>query len=119
MLDRPYIGQRTHDVLTVLDWLSSIGHKEVHVVGKGWGALPATFASVLSDQVAQVTLKNALTSYQGVAESKEYAWPLATLVPNVLSAFDLPDCYRVLREKDLRQIEPWGADAKPKANTGL
>jgi dienelactone hydrolase/pimeloyl-ACP methyl ester carboxylesterase len=113
MLDRPYVGQKTHDVLRVLDWLRSAGHEEVHLVGKGWGAVPATFAAVLSDQVTQVTLKNALTSYQEIAESQDYSWPLSTLVPNVLSAFDLPDCYRALQGKDLRQVEPWGADAKP------
>jgi len=119
MLDRPYIGQRTHDVLRVLDWLGGIGHQEIHIVGKGWGALPATFAGVLSDRVAQATLKNALTSYQEIAESTEYAWPLSTLVPNVLSSFDLPDCYRALGEKGLRRIEPWGPEAKPPANQGL
>lgn len=113
MLERPYLGQRTYDVLRVLDWLGSVGHTQVHLVGKGWGALPATFAGVLSDRVTQVTLKNSLTSYQEIAESKDYGWPLSTLVPNVLSAFDLPDCYRALEAKDLRQIEPWGPAAKP------
>jgi dienelactone hydrolase len=112
MLDRPYLGQRTHDVLRVLDWLGAIGYDEVHLVGKGWGAMPATFAAVLSDRVKQVTLKNALTSYQEIAESPDYAWPLSTLVPNVLSSFDLPDCYKALQPKSLRQIDSWGPDAK-------
>jgi len=111
MLDRPYVGQKTHDVLSVLDWLAAIGHKDIHLVAKGWGALPATFAAVLSDQVKQVTLKNALTSYRDIAESEDYAWPLSTLLPNVLSRFDLPDCYQSLKAKKLRQIEPWGAMA--------
>ena len=99
MLDRPYIGQRTFDVLRVLDWLRSIGHEDIHLVGKGWGALPATFAAVVSDNVHQVTLKNALTSYSDIAESQDYAWPLSTLVPNVLTAFDLPDCYQALESQ--------------------
>ncbi len=111
MLDRPYVGQKTHDVLSVLDWLAAIGHNDVHLVAKGWGALPATFAAVLSNQVKQVTLKNALTSYRDVAESEDYAWPLSTLLPAVLSRFDLPDCYQSLKAKKLRQIEPWGAMA--------
>jgi hypothetical protein len=111
MLDRPYVGQKTHDVLSVLDWLAAIGHDDVHLVAKGWGALPATFAAVLSDQVKQVTLKNALTSYRDIAESEDYAWPLSTLLPNVLSRFDLPDCYQAIQAKKLRQIEPWGAMA--------
>jgi len=112
MLDRPYVGQRTHDVLRVLDWLRSAGHEEVHLVGKGWGAVPATFAAVLSDRVVRVTLKNALTSYQEIAESQDYAWPLSTLVPDVLRAFDLPDCYRALQARNLRQIDPWGPDTR-------
>jgi len=110
MLDRPYVGQRTYDLLRVLHWLESNGHDEVHIVAKGWGALPATFAAVLSEQVKQVTLKNALTSYSDIAESETYVWPLSALVPDVLKSFDLPDCYRALQNKKLNQIEPWGAD---------
>jgi len=34
-------------------------------------------------------------------------------VPNVLAAFDLPDCYNALKARNLRQVEPWGPDAKP------
>lgn len=111
MLDAPVLGQRTFDVLRVLEWLRACGHQQAHLAGKGWGALPATFAALLSETVAQVTLKNALTSYQAVAESEEYNWPLATLLPGALITFDLPDCYRALAAKKLRQIEPWGAAA--------
>ncbi len=111
MLDHPYPGQRTHDVLSVIDWLQAHGHDEIHLVGKGWGAIPATFAALLSDAVAQVTLKNALTSYADIAESEDYHWPLSALVPGVLKSFDLPDCYRALAAKRLRQIEPWSAES--------
>jgi dienelactone hydrolase/pimeloyl-ACP methyl ester carboxylesterase len=113
MLDRPYIGQRTYDVLRVLDWLKGIGYEEIHLVGKGWGALPATFAAVLSDKVTQVALKNALTSYTELAESRNYQWPLSTLVPGILKTFDLPDCYRVLEPRQLRQIDPCAPNAQP------
>ena len=109
MLDSPYAGQRTHDVLRVLDWLRSLGHTEVHLVAKGWGAIPATFAAVLSNQVKQVTLKNALTSFHDVATTEHYDWPLSSFVPNVLASFDLPDCYAALKGKKLKQIEPRGA----------
>jgi dienelactone hydrolase len=113
MLDKPYIGQKTYDLLRVLDWLKACGHQEIHLVGKGWGAIPATFAGILSDQVTQVTLKNALTSYSDVAESEAYTWPLSTLLPNVLEVFDLPDCYKTLEKKNLKQIEPWGPNREP------
>jgi pimeloyl-ACP methyl ester carboxylesterase len=110
MLDYPYVGQKTHDVLRVIDWLKAYGHTEVHLVGKGWGALPATFAALLSPEVKQVTLKHALASYSDVAETEHYNWPLGTLLPGVLRVFDLPDCYRALSAKQLKQIEPWSAN---------
>jgi dienelactone hydrolase len=113
MLDYPYVGQRTYDVLRVLDWLVSCGHKQVHLAAKGWGAIPATFAALVSDVVGQVTLKNALTSYAEVAESEDYAWPLSALLPGVLERFDLPDCYRALKGKGLRQVDPCGAGGVP------
>jgi dienelactone hydrolase len=105
MLDRPYVGQKTHDVLRVLDWLKSHGHAEIHLAALGWGTLPATFAAVLSDLVTQVTLKGAPPSYSAIAETEHYHWPLSTFVPGVLEKFDLPDCYRLLEAKKLKQVE--------------
>ncbi len=104
MLDRPYLGQKTFDLLRVLDWLASIGHTQIHLVGNGRGSLLATFAGLLSDHVQQVTLKNSLPSYVYVAESEEYDIPLSSLLPDVIAHFDLPDCYRQLKKKHLRQV---------------
>ncbi len=110
MLDEPYLGQKTFDVLRVLEWLKANGHTDIHLIGRGWGALPATFAALFSPQVKQVTLKNALTSFSDIAETEHYDWPLSTLVPNVLAVFDMPECYAELKaNKDLTQIAPWGA----------
>lgn len=108
MLGKPYPGQRTFDILRVVQWLAANGHEDIHLVAKGWGAIPATFAAVLSDEVDQVTLKNTLTSYTEIAESETYAWPLSSLVPDILKFFDLPDCYKALETKNLKQIDPWG-----------
>ena len=49
-----------------------------------------------------------------MARSETYAWPLSTFVPGILTGFDLPDCYRILRtKKKLRLIDPWDANARP------
>jgi hypothetical protein len=108
MLDYPIAGQRTHDVLRVLEWLAICGHTEVHLAAKGWGAVPAAFAALLSSLVVRVTLKNAPTSYNEIAQAETYGWPLAVFVPDVLASFDLPDCYAALKTKNLRQIDSWG-----------
>ena len=107
MLNYPYPGQKTFDLIRIFNWLTSYGHKEIHLIGNGWGAIPSTFASVLSDSVTQVTLKNSLTSFSDIAENEEYNWPLASLIPGVLKKFDLPDCYDALKTKNIRQIDPW------------
>jgi dienelactone hydrolase len=112
MLDRPYLGQKTYDLLRVLDWLRSFGHRDIHLVAKGWGALPAAFAAVLKNRVKEVTLKQGLTSFAAVAESEAYNWPLSCLPPGILARFDLTDCYRELEKtKKLRQLEMQGATA--------
>jgi dienelactone hydrolase len=113
LFDYPTAGQRTHDLMRVLDWMASYGHEEVHLVARGWGAIPGTFAAVLHERVIQVTLKHALTSYADVAETERYQWPLSAFVPGVLQAFDLPDCYRELERKKLKQIEPAAAGGVP------
>lgn len=109
MFDQPYPGQRTFDLLRVIDWLVAHGHEEIHLVAKGWGAIPGTFAALFAPAVKRVTLKHALTSYADVAEAVDYDWPLSAFVPDVLKHFDLPDCYRALAVKQLKQIEPKGA----------
>ncbi len=108
MLGQSIPAQRAFDVLRVIDWLKSQGRTEVHLVATGWGTIPATLAAVVSDDVKQVTLKHALTSWSSVAEAERYKWPLSSFVPGVLKSFDLPDCYRALATKNLKQHEPWG-----------
>lgn len=107
MLDRPLPGQRTHDVLAVIDWLISAGHPDVHLVARGWSSLPGAFAAALSDRVTRVTLKNALVSYAALAENETYAWPLSSFVPGVLRDWDLSDVYVALESKNLTRIDFW------------
>ena len=109
MLGLPLLGQRTHDIMAVVALLRSAGHQEIHLAGLGWGALPAAFAALLQSEVAEVTLKHALTSFTDLATDETYHWPYAVIVPGILKSFDLPDCYSELQSKKLRQIEPWGA----------
>ncbi|HXK59949.1 MAG TPA: acetylxylan esterase [Acidobacteriota bacterium] len=116
MLDRPYVGQKTFDLLSTIEWLKDFAGNRIVLAAKGWGTVPATFAALLSDSVSEVTLKNAPTSYSAVAESEKYSWPVSILVHGILKEFDLPDCYRALSAKHLRQLEPrgsqFGVDAK-------
>ena len=104
MLDRPYVGQRTHDVLNVLEWLAAQGHAQVHLVGRGRGSIPAAFAALLSPHVSRVTLYESLDSYDSVASREEYDWPMSSFITGVLAHFDLPEVYRVLAGKQLQRV---------------
>ena len=108
MLDRPLIGQRTFDVLRVIEWMSQHEHETIHVAGLGWASLPAAFAAVLSDRVQQVTLKHALASYADLVADADYKAPYALLLPDALKHLDLPDVYTTLQGKALQNLEPWG-----------
>jgi dienelactone hydrolase len=109
MLDQPLLGGRTLDVLRVIQVLKQAGHEEIHLAGRGWGALPAALAAVLSGDVSRVTLKNALVSFHELAVHEDCQWPYAVMPFGVLAAFDLPDVYRELESKQLRSVDPWAA----------
>jgi hypothetical protein len=34
------------------------------------------------------------------------------MLAGVLKSFDLPDCYRKLKNKNLRLLDPWGANPR-------
>lgn len=113
MLDRPYLGQKTGDLLGVIAWVAAQGHGSLHLVGQGFGTLPASFAALLDDRVTRVTLRQALRSYRELATTERYRWPLSTMLPGVIGRFDLPDVYGALASKKIQQLDPCPADRRP------
>jgi len=104
MLDRPYVGGRVLDVLSTIRWLQRYGHEEIHLAASGWGTIPAQFAALLSPAVRQLTLNEALESYESVCETERYEWPLSVFVPGVLSRFDLPDVRRAVEARGVKVV---------------
>ena len=115
MLNESYCGRRVHDLLAVLDLFDSQGCGGVHLVGRGLGAIWATFAACLHPLVKRVTLHNALLSYHELTQVPVYSWPLSSFVFGVLKDFDLPDCHRLLKaKKRLRIVRPWDGQMRPR-----
>jgi len=112
LLGEPYLGRRVHDVLSTLDWLASLGYTDVHVVGRGMGAVLALLACVIDDRPTKVTLLNGLLSFHELTQTPVYKWPASLMLQGLLAEFDLPDCYRALHGK-LRVIAPWDARMRP------
>lgn len=112
MLNEPYTGWRVLDILRTLDFMASYGHDRVHIVGRGWGSIPAALAALLDDRVKQVTLRHAPISFSEMAETPMQQWPLSAMIPYVLQHFDLPDVYRALGKKKLSLVQPCSAEFK-------
>ncbi len=110
MWNESHCGRRVHDLLAALDLFAANGCQEMHLVGRGIGAITATFAAVLHPLVKRVTLHNALLSYHELTQDDRYQWPLSTLVYGILQRLDLPDCLRELAAtKRLSIFDPWDA----------
>ncbi len=108
MLDRPYAGQKTLDVLRVIHWLDSLGYSQIELIGLGWGALIGTFAALLSPQVVQLSIKDRLQTFHDLAVDPLYDMPLAYLPPGILQHFDLDDCDAELGASKLRVLPAAG-----------
>jgi len=112
LLGESYLGRRVHDILSTMDLLVHEGAKEIHLYGRGQGAILALFAGILHDGTTSVTLKNAPPSFSSWTKSPLVAWPAANFPKGALKVLDLPDCMEALGDK-LKVIDPWGPDMKP------
>ncbi|MFW5867415.1 MAG: alpha/beta hydrolase family protein [Armatimonadota bacterium] len=112
LLDEPYVGWRVYDILRTLDFMAAYGYDDVHMVGRGWGAIPAALAALLDERVTQVTLRHAPISWSEMAETEMQQWPLSVMVQGALEKFDLPDVYRALQSKNLQLVQPMSAEFK-------
>jgi dienelactone hydrolase len=101
MLGESHIGRRVHDVLCSLDLLKATGTKRVHLVGRGLGAVLATFAACLHPVVGHVTLRDGLRSFDELTQTPVNGWPLSILPRDILRHFDLEDCYQLIGKRRL------------------
>ncbi|MCB1233050.1 MAG: hypothetical protein KDN19_22585, partial [Verrucomicrobiae bacterium] len=99
MLNRPYLGGKTFDVLRVLDFLAGYGWNNVHLASKGRGCLPGGLAALLDDRVKTVSLNDKLESWHSVATDEHYEWPLSHMIFGVLKDWDLPEVWGALEKR--------------------
>ncbi len=115
-LGESYFGRRVFDLLRVIDCLLANGVPAVELVGRGLGSLIVTFAALLHPSRPSARIFHYLPSYQLIAETPVFAWPLSALPRGVLKHFDLPDVYRALGTR-LKREQPWGANFSPERRT--
>jgi dienelactone hydrolase len=112
MLGQSFLGRRVHDVLRTIDLLVSEGAKKVNLIGRGQGAVLATYAGLLHAKTGTVLLKNGPLSYLEWTQTPLVTWPFANLPSGSLKHFDISDCIRALGKR-VTLVQPWSPTMKP------
>jgi hypothetical protein len=87
-LNRPLLGQRTYDLLSVLGTMQK---DRVFVLGRGVAAPAAVHAALLSPTRIRVLAEGLPISWSDVVKAPVSYDQLANVVPAVLAVYDLPD----------------------------
>ena len=92
-LNRPLLGQRVLDVLSLLKTIKS---ENVQIVGVGTTGPVALHAAALNGQIREITLENSLRSWLSVVQQPVCFNQLTNVVPGVLKVYDLPELEKSL-----------------------
>ena len=117
LLDRPLLGQRVTDILSVLESLKGEPGSSAafQVVGVG-AAGPVVLHAALVDEkglIGSVVLERSLVSWDDVVEKGISRGQLGNVVPGVLQSYDLPDLAARLSPRSLRIDGPVNAMGQP------
>ena len=119
LLDRPLLGQRVADILSVLDGLKAESGTSngFQVVGVGAAGPIVLHAALLDEKglIRSVVLERSLVSWEDVVEKGISRDQLGNVVPGVLQSYDLPDLAARLSPRPLRIDGPGRRDG----STGL
>ena len=114
ILGRPLIGQRTADLLAVINAVSQ-RRKPVAIAARGKMCVPALFAAHIAGGISSVYLASGLESFRSIVDSENYNEPLANFVPGILNHTDLPEIAKTVK---LARGTEWTAEAISRACTG-
>jgi dienelactone hydrolase/pimeloyl-ACP methyl ester carboxylesterase len=96
-IDRPLLGQRTAELLDILETLDAeqAGKESAgfHVVGVGTSGPVVLHAALLDERrlIKKVTIQNSLVSWSNIVEKGLSRDQLSSVLPGVLMSYDLPD----------------------------
>jgi hypothetical protein len=90
-LNRPLLGQRTFDLLSVIRALSAQNERPLAVWGVGNAAPVALHAGLLNPDPVMVAAEDLLLSWSSVVSAPISSNQLTSAVPGVLAVYDLPN----------------------------
>lgn len=109
-LNRPLLGQRTADLLGVIN--TTPKEQGVELLGLGAAGPVALHAAALNFRVKSVTIDGGLVSWENVVRTPISHNQLANVVPGALKVYDLPDLAASLAPRPLTIRNPVDATGK-------
>lgn len=97
-LNRPLLGQR---VLDVLSMIKAVNNDSIHLVGVGTTGPIALHAAALDSRIQEVTVDRSLHSWASVVQQPISYNQLANVIPSVLQVYDLPELAATLAPRIL------------------
>ena len=101
-IHKPLLGQRTEDIVTIIDALSKIDGlelKDLKLTGVGLASPAALHAALLDDRIKKVADVDGLESWKLYLEDFFQREQVSNLVAEVLKYYDLPDLRELLKKK--------------------
>ena len=116
-LNRPLLGQRTFDVVALLNAFDAKGG--VHLIGIESVAPIALHAAAFDSRITQVTLERPVISWTSAAMIPAMRGELANVVPGVLKAYDLNELAATLAPRPLTIHAAHDPTGKPVSQMAL
>ncbi len=110
-LNQPLLGQRTADLLGVIN--TTPKEQGVELLGLGAAGPVALHAAALNFRVKAVTIDAGLVSWDNVLRTPISTNQLANVVPGALKVYDLPDLAASIAPRPLTIRNPVDAAGKP------
>ncbi len=108
-IGRPLLGQRTYDLLAILNYLQEQKVNSIMLTGIGSGGPIALHAGFLHEVKDGVRLRECLVSWGAVVRTPVSYNQMTNDLPGALAVYDLPD----LKIEDLKVFDPVDATGKP------
>ncbi len=110
-LSRPLLGQRVHDMLSIVGALDRASG--LHAVGVGEAAPVVLHAAALDARIAEVTIEGGVISWSAVARTPVSVNQLTNAVHGALKVYDLPDLAAAMAPRPLTIRNPVDPAGKP------
>lgn len=99
MLNEPYLGGKVRDILSTVKLMKHCGHQKIDLIARGQGTIPALFATVLSEDIGEITLHQAPESFDAMLRTRITYVPQSVIPWGVLKFTDIPELIKATGAK--------------------